>query len=877
MFLIVHKESTMLHMHASPRGDHRSAIGTLRTESCFARAIIAAILLILCAGTAPGQKLRVNDLGYLEGRGINVLVFSNQYNGFFFDEKTAGIEFIHHGVRTATGGAVRLQPTPEQWDLIPVMVDRKVDKENNAIEVRLRYEESQFDSRVTVAAKGDGIVIRVSLDKPLPEKLGGYAGFNLEFLPSAYFEKTFLADGHPGIFPTYPSSNTTIRPQSQKIPQFNGYSTWNDRGRGEFRVPEPLATCKMMVLAPEDPERTVSIHSLTGDIMLFDGRILAQNGWFVVRGMIPANKTGTVLEWYVEPKTIPNWIRKPVVGFSQVGYHPSQTKVAVMELDKNDTPQATATLCQVTPEGKLVEKLTAEVKPWGKYLRYNYARFDFSSVKDSGLYLIKYGEQQTAAFPIGTGVFASAWNPTLDVWFPVQMDHMMVREAYRVWHGVPFRDDALQAPVNIRHFDGYWMDSTTHTKYKPLEHIPGLDVGGWFDAGDFDIETAHHCTTIGSFVDAWESFNLKRDQTYVDQKTRFVEIHRPDGKPDLLQQIEHGTLQLVAQFKNVGFAVRGINFPYLYMYHHLGDASTITDNMPYNPKLKPFETDGVTSGTLDDRWVFTPKFPGLNYSAIAAIAAASRALQGYNPQLAAEALATAEDAFAKERKEPLPPQFKMFPWFFDNAECGAALQLYITTKNEQYRKRFDALIWPQLDSALVWNIATAAKAIQYMPPEYKARLEKYVLKYRGENEKLARQNPYGVPIGTRGWAGNTELVNWSITNYFLHKSFPNIIGREEVYKALDYLYGCHPYSNISFVAGVGTQSKKRAYGNNRADFSFIAGGVVPGVLMLKPDFLENKDDWPFLWGENECVIDICADYIFLVNAVNELVNTPTKD
>ena len=30
-------------------------------------------------------------------------------NGMFFDEKTAGIEFIHHGVRTVTGGAVRLQ------------------------------------------------------------------------------------------------------------------------------------------------------------------------------------------------------------------------------------------------------------------------------------------------------------------------------------------------------------------------------------------------------------------------------------------------------------------------------------------------------------------------------------------------------------------------------------------------------------------------------------------------------------------------------------------------------------------------------------------------------------------------------------------------
>jgi endoglucanase len=834
--------------------------------------VVLMIFLFLPAENIFCQKLRLNDLGYFETTGLNVFVFSNQYNGFFFDEKTAGIELIHHGVRTATGGAVRLSPTPEQWDKIPVMSGRKVDRENNSIEVKLRYNDYDFDSKVTVTAKDDGVIIRVSLDKPLPEKLVGNAGLNLEFLPSAYFERTYLADGKPGIFPLHPSSNSEVRPLSEKIPQFNGYSTFDDRGRNEFLIPESLAKCKTLILAPEDPERYVKIQSSANDLMLYDGRLLAQNGWFVVRSLIPANKIGTVVEWYVEPNTIPNWKRKPVIGFSQVGYHPAQNKVAVIELDKNDTPLKTATLYQVTARGKFLEKLSADAKPWGRFLRYNYVTFDFTSVKDSGLYFIKYGDRQTDAFPIGTQVYNDVWHPTLDVWFPVQMDHMLVREAYRIWHGAPFLDDALQAPVNIRHFDGYWMDSTTHTKYKPLEHIPGLDVGGWFDAGDFDIETGHHCTTIMSFVDSWEDFHLKRDETFVDQKTRFVEIHRPDGKPDILEQVEHGTLQLVAQFKNVGFAVRGINFPNLYEYTHLGDASTITDNKLYNPKLKPYETDGLTSGTLDDRWVFTPRFPSLNYSAIAAMAAASRALKDYNKQLSDEALATAENAWDRERKQPPPAYTRRMPWFSSNAECVAALQLYITTKDERYSERFDELIWPQLDSALVWNIATAAKAVPYMPQEYKSKLERYVLRYKEDIEKLSQQNPYGVPIGTRGWAGDYELISWSIANYYLNKTFPNIIGREYVYSGLDYIFGCHPYSNISFVAGVGTRSKKRTYGNNRADFSFIAGGVVPGVLLLKPDFLENKEDWPFLWAENECVIDICAAYIFLANAVNYLVN-----
>ena len=836
--------------------------------------LLLLAIIFLPISNLFSQKLRVNDLEYFETTGFNVLVFSNQYNGFFYDEKTAGIELIHHGVRTATGGAVRLSPTPEQWDQIPIVKERKVDKGNNAIEVTLRYEEFDFDSKVTVTAKENGVAITVYLDKPLPEKLIHHAGLNLEFLPASYFEKAYLMDGRPGIFPLHPSSEMVVNPLKEKIRQFGGYSTFDDRGKGEFIEPIPLASGTTITLAPEEPERCVKIQSLSNELMLLDGRNLAQNGWFVVRSLIPSNKTGKVVEWFLSANTIENWRRAPVIAFSQVGYHPTQEKKAVIELDKNDSPLKTASLYQLTSDGKSINTLTAEVKKWGPFFRYNYVIFDFTSIKDSGLYFIQYGDQKTNTFPISTHVYENVWHPTLDVWFPVQMDHMLVREAYRVWHGLPFMDDALQAPVNTRHFDGYWMDSTTHTKYKPLEHIPGLNVGGWFDAGDFDIETAHHASAILSFVDSWELFGLQRDETFIDQKTRYVDIHHPDGKPDLLQQIEHGTLQLVAQFKNIGFAVRGINFPHLYQYHHLGDGSTMTDNLLYNPKLQPYESDGLTSGTMDDRWVFTMKIPFINYSSIAALASASRALKDYNKQLSEESLSYAISAWDEEHKNPVQKDTSIFAWFFSSAEVPAALELYISTKDERYAKIFNELIWKQLDNdrAMLFNIATAARAIPYMDKEYKNKLEKYVIKYKNQIEKLNQQNPYGVLVGTRGWAGNHELISWSIANYYLNKAFPNLIGREYVYRGLNYIFGCHPYSNISFVAGVGTHSKKRTYGSNRADFSFIAGGVVPGVLILKPDFPENKEDWPFLWGENECVIDICADYIFLSNAANDLLS-----
>lgn len=830
------------------------------------------------------QKLQLNDQEYFETQGVNVLVYSNQYTGMFFDEKTAGIELIHHGVRTSTGGAIRLQNTPEQWDLIPSVAERKVNVEDNSIDVILRYKDYEFDSRINVAAKNNGVLISVYLDKPVPEKLAGNAGFNLEFLPSAYFEKMYMMDGNPENFPRYPSGNTRMEPISQKLPQYAGHTTFDDRDRGEFIVPYPLATGKTIVLAPEDPERLVKIESLDGELMLFDGRNLAQNGWFIVRSLLPANKTGKVLTWYLEPNAVPNWIREPNIGFSQVGYIPEQDKVAVIELDMNDKPLKTATLFQVTSEGKTVEKFKGEVNVWGKYYRYNYAKFNFSSVKETGVYYIRYGDQKTNTFRISSNVYAEVWHPTLDVWFPVQMDHMQVNEAYRVWHGAPFLDDCLQAPLNHQHYDGYRMGDKTDTKYKPLERIPNMTVGGWFDAGDFDIQTGSHNHVVSTFVDIWEDLNVDRDETYIDQTTRYVDIHRPDGKPDILQQIEHGTLNLVAQCENIGHPVQGIIVPNLHQYHHLGDAMTETDNLPYNSQLKPYESDGKSSGTLDDRWAFTTRMSFLDYSTAATLAAASRALRGFNDDLADRSLVSAKRLLeeadeAMKNSTGTNPMMRRWSRF---ADIDAVLQLYITTKEKQYANRFSGKIWTlfeppegRRDSNRGFfagrALKSALKAMPYMDAAFKERLKDYVIKYKESLDESEKENPYGLPISGGGWGGSGYVVSSAITNYYAYKAFPEIMSKEDVLRGLNFIFGCHPYSNVSFVNAVGTRSKKVAYGNNRADFTTIAGGIVPGLILLKPDFLENKDDWPFLWGENECTIGGCAEYIFLGDAASKLI------
>ena len=845
-------------------------------QSKMKRLICLSVFMMLLAAFnyASGQELILNDHEYFETQGVNVLVYSNLFTGGFNDEKTAGIELIHHGVRTAQGGAVRLSHTPEQWDLVPAIPTRKVNRESKSIESILRYEDYDFDSRVVVTAKGSGVEISVYLDKPVPAAIEGSAGFNLEFLPSQYWGKTYLMDGRYNRFPRYVVGNTVTKPNSEKPKQFKGYVTSDDRGTGKFIDPLPLETGHTILFAPEDPERLVKITSQDADLMLFDGRMLAQNGWFVVRSILPAGKTGKVLTWTIEPNAIKGWIREPNIGFSQVGYLPSQQKVSVIELDKKDKPLAKASIYKIGDDGNAAEVFSGNVVSWGDYFKYHYVKFDFSSVKTPGIYYIQYGSFKTNNFLIENNVYDKITDATSDIWIPIHMNHMFVNEAYRVWHGEPFKDGYLQAPAPTDHFDMHRQGPTTDTKYKGLELIPGLNVGGFFDAGDFDIETGSNIGVVQNFVQTWEYFKPLRDQTFVDQKQRYVDLHRPDGVPDVLQFIEHGTMNLVAQAEIIGHMASTLSNSVLDNYHHLGDAASITDGLPYNPDLGPYEVaaDGRSSGVKDGMWAFTSRNPGLDLMAATMFASTSRALKGYNDDLSARALQQSK-RLLKEATELIAAQPQgLGGRFGGSANMGTNLQLYISTGEKQYIDKFQELLWPALDRNVSMSILTALEAIPHMDASYKEKLRPYIVKYKEYIDGLEKDNPYGVPIGLGNWAGSGGVVSFGTTICFASKHYPDIIDASHAFKTTNWLFGCHPYHNYSLVATVGAARPKAVfYGNNRADFSFIPGNVAPGILFRKPDHFENYDDWPFLWGQNEGTIGGNTAYLIFGSAFKSLV------
>lgn len=836
--------------------------------------ISLVVLLLAVCEHGSSQNLKLNDLEYFEAQGVNILVYNNLFTGGFNDEKNAGIELIHHGVRTAQGGAVRLSSTPEQWDLVPAISSRKVDHESKSIESVLRYEDFDFDSRVVVTAKGNAVEISVYLDKPIPAALEGKAGFNLEFLPSKYWGKTFLMDGHSNLFPRYVVGNTITRPNSEKLKQFKGYVTSDDRGTGRFIDPLPIETGHTIILAPDEPERLVKITSHDADLMLFDGRVLAQNGWFVVRSLLPAGKTGKVLTWTVEPNAIKNWVREPNIGFSQVGYLPSQQKVSVIELDKKDKPLSKASIYKIEEDGKTSEVFRGNTIAWGDYYKYHYVKFDFSSVNTPGIYYIQYGNIRTNNFIIESNIYDKITDATSDIWIPIHMNHISVNEGYRMWHGEPFKESYLQAPPNTDHFDLHAQGPSTDTKYEPMETIPGLNIGGFFDAGDFDIETGSNIFVVQNFVQTWEYFKPLRDQTFVDEKQRYVDLHRPDGTPDVLQYIEHGTLNLVAQAEIIGHMAQTLSNSVLDNYHHLGDAASITDGLPYNPNLGPYEVaqDGKSSGVKDDMWAFTSRNPNLDLRAAATFAGASRALKGYNDDLSERALVQAK-RLLKEAAELLVNQPQNEGERGQgSADVATNLQLYITTGEQQYVDKFQELLWKALEHKVSSNILTAFHAIPYMDASFKEKLRPYVVKYKEYIDELEKDNPYGVPIHLGNWAGSGDVVSFGTTICFANRHFPNIVDASHAFKTTNWLFGCHPYHNYSLVATIGAVRPKEVfYGNNRADFSFIPGNVAPGILFRQPDHFENYDDWPFLWGQNEGTIGGNTNYLIFGSAFKNLV------
>jgi len=816
-------------------------------------------LFLLLSGTFScetnnNQVLELNDLEYLEMPGLNVMLAHD----FYPEGHQGGVSIIQNGLRVATNGDLRLEPTPGQWQPIPKVGKRQIDVEKEEIWVDMSYPDSSkhrkgfnplyypdlhFKYSLKVRPEGKAFKIIVDIEEPLPEEWIGKVGFNMEFFPGILFGKSYYLGDQQGIFPL----------------QADGPLVEDADGKLQLT---PMASGNKLTIAPESDEQRIEIENLNGEIELIDGRGEHNNGWFVVRSLVKSGATKGAVEWLITPSVIEGWMHTPIIQLSQVGYHINQEKVAVIELDASDKDLKVLKLIRLETNGehKEVKKSIAEI--WGKFLRYNYVKFDFTEVEDEGLYQVVYGKEKSEPFQISSEIYnRHVWQPTLEYYLPVQMCHMRINDRYRVWHDYCHMDDALMAPLDSNHFDGYKQGSSTLSSYKPMDPVPGQNTGGWHDAGDYDLRVESQAGTVQMLALAFEEFGADYDQTMVDQSSNLVEMHQPDGINDVLQQIEHGVLTIIGGYDALGRLYRGIICPTLRQYVMLGDASSMTDNLIYDPRLDSGKVSGSRSGIADDRWVFTENNPFRELRVAAGLASASRALKTYKPELSRRCLEIAVALWDANQ------DVKYF------MKTQAATELLLTTNEQKYR---DFFIANQNDLSgnikmTGWLIGRVINVVN--DADFTKIISDSVAVYKDKIEIERKENPYGVPYKPNIWGAGWGIQRFGVEQYFLHSRFPEIFPNDYMLHSLNFVLGCHPgTNNASFASGVGSKSIKVAYGVNRADWSFIPGGVVSGTALIRPDYPELLE-WPFLWQQTEYVMGGGGtNFMFLALAADHILS-----
>jgi len=782
-----------------------------------------------------------------------VTVFADIYP----DGHQTGVTVIQHGVRVAANGDLRLETSPGQWSPVPAGGEHSVDAAAQRITQRLSYPDPSknrtgfnpidypdldLSYSVTVEpAGGNAVRVVVNLDKPLPADWVGKVGFNLELFPTDLFGRSFLMDDRAGTFPR----------------QANGPVTGGDAEA----TTAALAVGRRLTVAPEADLQRLTIESRSGELALVDGRGNHNNGWYIVRGLIPAGATERALEWIITPNVVEDWRYQPVIQLSQVGYRTAQPKRAIFEQDRTDTASGEVVLYRLTDAGRETVK-RGQADPWqGQFLRYNYLTWDFSDVTTPGAYVVSYRGRESDVFRIGEDVLdRHVWQPTLEYFLPVQMCHMLVRENYRTWHGLDHMDDARMAPTDLNHFDGYVQGASTLTRFQPGDRIPGMDAGGWHDAGDYDMRLESQMGTVWLLSKMVTEFGLNYDATTIDQAEHRVELLQSDGRNDAQQQIEHGLLSVLGGYRAMGRLYRGVIEPTLEQYTLLGDVTTQTDNRAFDPALATGDVTANGSSVPDDRWVFTEENPGRELGAGAGLAAASVALRGYDDALAAESLAAARDVIEKayDKTDALAPRVQ------------AATEMLLATGERQWADRLIALkpaILAKVEDA--WPLA---QVIDRIPDAaFRAEVSAAVGTYQARLRQEATKTPYGVPYEPNIWGAGWQIQEFGVRQWFFRQGWPEHTTDAFYVNALNFVLGSHPGENTSaFASGVGARSATTAYGTNRADWSYIPGGVISGTALIRPDLPELKV-WPYFWQQTEYVMGGGeTNYMFLVLATDAL-------
>ncbi len=344
-------------------------------------------IALLSALTLSAQSLKLNNGLFFGSRDSEVHLYDGD-NGFSITRGRTPLSYI---------GGLSLSR-----DLTVYKVEaRHPDLAGDKIEIRLG--DGEYSLFVKGESRGAGVSVSVFLTEPLPQSLEGRMSFAIVLRPDLFLGKNCFIDDRP--------------------------RTISDR----------KYTGNSLVLLPENAEMLVRVTSASG-FSLSGG-----DDGVLLESPIPSGRTGSVVEWLIEPSGESSPSRVPPPDVSHIGYLSAQTKRAVAKVPEGKVPDQ-ANIYRINSEGYRQLVLCADVMVWPEPEDgYTYAIADFSGVRASGLYCVEFGEILSDAFPVDTEICRGEWRKALPALLRCDIDEKYAADAamslVRLWETFRPEDD----------------------------------------------------------------------------------------------------------------------------------------------------------------------------------------------------------------------------------------------------------------------------------------------------------------------------------------------------------------------------------------------------------------------------------------------------
>ena len=504
------------------------------------------------------------------------------------------------------------------------------------------------------------------------------------------------------------------------------------------------------------------------------------------------------------------------IKVNQVGYYPSETKVAVIE------PTVTAkSFVLKDAKGKKVwsgKAVRTSVSPFTQKVR---QVVDFSTVKTPGTYTFVAGKEEQKVV-IKENAFADVAKAAMKAFY-LQRTGMPIEAKYA---GAYARPAAHMDDKVVVH-------PSAASPLRPAGTVISSPYG-WYDAGDFNKYIVNSGFTIGVLLQAYEI-----NKAYAD-KMNLVIPESEDAVPDFLDEVMYNLKWMITMQDPYDGGV----------YHKLTTPNFEGFEMPVNCHQTRYVVQKSTQASLDFA---------------ASLAQAARIYSAYPKyqSFAKEAVKAAERAYAWAVKNPTfyydqnGNNQKYSPkvntgMYDDKASADeffwAATELYLTTKQNSYFEQAKSFM-PQSYRVPTWGEVSGLGVQQWINQSLLGKLDGIdfpVEKMKADllafcDDCMLRMptSSFNAPHGNRvqdfPWGSNSEMcagqgiaLTYAYTLTKDHKYLSAAIADA------DYLLGRNA-TGYCFVTGFGTkqvmhphQRLSEADGIDAPLPGFLAGGPNPG-------------------------------------------------